>query len=260
MSISPTALVGGSGMILVALGVVAYGWARRLDWRYLVLGALAWIVTVGLKVAFAISLSQRLLAHARVWPEPWATVATSLAGGVLTGVFEVGLVWLVLRYTLLGRASWNQAFAFGAGFGAIEALLLGLVALTGAIVAMNAPQRLPEKVLEQMARSDNLLFQLAPIWERVFACLGHIAANVMIFYAVVRRAPRWIWLAFVYKSAIDAVAVIAHVKGYTDSLGPIWGVEAVVCLWGIAGLLVAIWIKPRYPQTESLPSVSSGPT
>src|SRR5689334_11859215 len=47
-------LLGGIGMILVALGFAAYAGLRQLGWGALGLGALAWGVTVTLKFAWAI--------------------------------------------------------------------------------------------------------------------------------------------------------------------------------------------------------------
>ena len=72
-AITPVALLSGVGMLAVAVGFVAYAATRPLGWRYLLLGALAWIVTVALKFAWAIPVNPPLynLAMAAL-PEPLA--------------------------------------------------------------------------------------------------------------------------------------------------------------------------------------------
>jgi uncharacterized membrane protein YhfC len=77
--------------------------------------------------------------------------------------------------------------------------------------------------------------------------LVHILANVLIFYAVARRKPKWFWLAFVYKTGIDAVAAFAQLWGL-ETLAKIWAIEAVVALWGLVGWLGIRWVQQRYPD------------
>ena len=95
----------------------------------------------------------------------------------------------------MGRVAWQERIAFGVGFGAIEALLLALVSLIATIVAIAIPDRVPAKLVESVAQGNAVLVQLAPISERLFCVLGHVATNVMVFYAVVRRAAALVWLA-----------------------------------------------------------------
>jgi uncharacterized membrane protein YhfC len=155
--ISPVALLGGAGMILVALGFIAYAAWRHLGWAYLGLGALAWVVTVAIKFALAIPLN----------PEIFAALTGALPGGIglglfdlyvglLTGLTEVLMVWLVMRYTRLGRVDWNRALVFGIGFGAIEALLLGLGSFATMLTAIIAPQVIPASAMSQASQKWTL--------------------------------------------------------------------------------------------------------
>ena len=108
-SVSPVALIGGLGMIIVAIGYVAYAIAKKLGVGYLLMGALAWAITVGLKFAWAVPINEPVLeALRRTVPESAANAIFYLYVGLLTGVFEVIPVWLVMRYTHLGRVSWPK--------------------------------------------------------------------------------------------------------------------------------------------------------
>jgi uncharacterized membrane protein YhfC len=247
-AVSSRALLGGAGMIAVAIGFVIYAALRKLGWGYLGLGALAWVVTVVLKFVWAIPINSLVYNGLYdVLPEVIAAPLFYLYVGALTGVFEVGIVWLVMRYTRLGRVSWERALAFGIGFGAVEAFLLGLSSLGTVLAALVAPGVFPLEALEQVSRLNNVLYGLAPIWERFFTVLVHILANVLIFYAVTQRRPRWFWLALIYKTGIDALAAFAQFWGL-ETLPRIWIIEAVVALWGIIGWLGIRWVQQRYPD------------
>jgi uncharacterized membrane protein YhfC len=166
--------------------------------------------------------------------------------GALTGIFEVGVVALLLNYTRLGKAAWPRAIAFGIGFGAIEALLFGVSSLSSMLAAMVISVALPPASIEVLARLGNILWVLAPVVERLAAILIHICSTVLIFYAVNTRQARWFWLAFGYKTAVDAAAAACvHIHGI-DTLDHVWTMEAILILFGLAGWLGLRWLAPRY--------------
>ncbi len=248
--VRPLALIGGGGMIVVALGFVIYAAVRKLGWGYLGLGALAWGLTVALKFAWAVPLNPPIYeALLNALPENAANLAFYLYVGALTGVFEVLLTWLVLRYTALGNTGWGRALAFGIGFGAVEALLLGFSSLASVGLALVMPEAVPPLALDQLAQLNNVLFALAPIWERFFTVLIHIFCNVLLFYGARKHESRWLWLSFAFKTGIDAVAAFAQVQGWV-TLDRIWIIEAVVGLWGLLGWWGTRWVAARYPGGE----------
>jgi uncharacterized membrane protein YhfC len=247
VSLSPIALLGGTGMILVALGFFTYAALRRLGWGYLALGALAWVVTVAIKFAWALPLNSRIYsALTGGLPGGIGAGLFDLYVGLLTGFTEVAIVWLVMRYTRLGKTTWERALAFGIGFGAIEAFLLGLGSLASALVAILAPQMIPPEAMTQLAVMNNVLYGIAPIVERFFTIWVHIFCNVLIFFAAAKTQTRWFWIAFWFKSLIDAVAGFAQTSGVIATTEGIWAIEAVVVLWGILGWLGVRWLEKRY--------------
>ena len=243
--VSPIALLSGAGMIAVAAGFVIYAIWRKLGWRYLGLGALAWVVTIILKFVWAFA------ANRAVYDALYAALPQSLAGplfylyvGALTGVFEVTLVWLVMRYTRLGQMTWPHALAFGIGFGAIEALLLGIQSLVNILVLMVMPALVPVGP-DMIAQVNNPLYLLAPVVERFFTILLHTFSNLLIIYGARTRRAIWYWLAFAYKTGVDAVAAFGQAQGLT-TFPEIWTIEAVVILWGTAALLGIRWLHARW--------------
>ncbi len=253
VTLTPLALLPGVGMLVVGLGFFAYALARRLGWRYLALGALLWALTVALKFAWAIPVNGPLYKTVMgALPQALANPLFYVYVGALTGVFEVGVTWLLLRYTRLGQASWGRVLAFGIGFGAIEAILVGLSPLVTVTLALVSPQSLPEVVRGSLEQLNNVWAGLAPVWERFFTIWVHIFSCALIFYAVVKRQARWFWLAFAYKTGIDAVAAYAQLSGLQDLAGldpvaRLWAIEAVVGVWGVVGMLGVRWLARRYP-------------
>ncbi|MDI7274393.1 MAG: YhfC family glutamic-type intramembrane protease [Anaerolineae bacterium] len=245
--VTPLALLPGVGMLGVALGFVLYGARRGPGRRYMLWGALAWVVTVALKFAWAIPINppvERALKAAL--PAAVAGPVLYVYVGALTGVFEVGVTYLALRYTRLGRAPWGSALAFGIGFGAVEAGLLAVSPLVSALAALTSPASLPPGLLTELARVNDPLLGLAPVWERFFAVWIHVFSNVLIFHALAARRPRWFWLAFVFKTAVDTVAAGGQTLAL-GSLGSMWTFEALVAAFGIAGWLGTRWLHGRYP-------------
>jgi uncharacterized membrane protein YhfC len=252
--LSPIALLGGTGMILVALGFIFYAVVSRLSWKYVVLGALDWIITVAVKFALAIPLNPGIYEGLKnALPGGLGLGLFDLYVGALTGITEVALVWLVMRYTRLGRVDWNHAFAFGLGFGTIEALLLGFGSFLTILVAILSPQLMPVEVQVQLAGMNNPLLGLAPIAERFFTIWVHILSNVLIFFGVAKLQARWFWLAFLFKSLLDAWAAFGQLSGMTGEIGTIWVLEALVILFGIIGWVGTRWVRSRYPAATEPP-------
>lgn len=243
--VPPLALLSGIGMIVVALGFAAYAVRHQLGWGGLALGAVAWGVTVALKFAWAIPCNPPIYTAVNQAMPSLCDPLFMAYVGALTGIFEVGLVALLLYSTRLGKAAWPGALAFGIGFGAMEALFFGVSSLSSTLVSMLISMLHP-LTPEVAARLSNILWVTAPVVERVAAVFIHMCANVLIFYAVNTRQARWFWLAFALKTAVDAAAAaFVHIVGI-DTLARGWMFEAMMILCGLAALLGLRWIAPRY--------------
>ncbi len=257
-TVSPLALLGGAGMALVAVGFVTYAILRRLGWAYLVLGAGAWMVAVALKFLWAVPLNTPIYNFLTGSLQVPGEMIFHLYVGALTGVFEVLLVWLMVRYTRMGRVDWQRTLAFGIGFGAFEAFLLGLLSLTTVSMAIYSPNLVPVDSLDSLAQSSGLLYSLAPISERIFVILVHIFCNTLIFYAAAMRKPGYFWFAFVFKSLMDSVASYAQLHGL-QTLGQVWLLEGIIAVFGIISWFGIRWLARHYPVQQGVaPAVQAG--
>lgn len=240
-SLTPLMLLGPLGMLAVAAAFIVYAVRRTHDWRYLIFGGVCWAVTVALKVVWAIA--GNLAVYRVLHPLPLGDWLYYLHIGALTGVCEVALVWLLLRYTSLGQVAWPRVLAFGIGFGALEALLLGLSGLGSVLAIVLAPELVPPSLGASLTGAQGLVNGLAAGWERFFVVLVHLFSNALLFYSVQRRQLRWFWLAFVFKSLMDAVAAWGQVTGL--DVPKTLSIEAIIAVWGILAWRGTRWVKAR---------------
>lgn len=254
LKLGPVVLLPGIGMILVALAFIVYAAARKiLDWRYLGLGALFWALTVALKFAFAIPVSPLVYNLLQVSRETLFSPGNLIAYlyiGAMTGVFEAGLAWVILRKIRWGKATWNQALVFGIGFGAFEALLLGLVNGGASLAGLLNPNTPSGSSLATLANNATLVMGMAPVVERLAVIFAHILACVLIFYAIASREAKWGWLAILYKTLLDAPGGFASFWG-SNTPEKLWTLEAVIVLFGLLGLWGTIQIARRYLKLQA---------
>lgn len=262
LKLTPMVLLPGIGMILVSLAFIIYTARRKmLGWRYLGLGALFWVLTVTVKFLFAIPVNSsvfQLLGGSYDNLFSLGNLVFYLYVGALTGIFEAGLAWLILRKIRWGKASWSQALVFGIGFGTVEAVLLGFSSLGSALAGLLAPDSLPVSALGSLASASTLAVGLAPVFERLCVIFAHIFACVLIFYAIASGEAKWGWLAILYKTLLDAPAGFASFWG-TGTASKIWTIEAIIAVFGLLGLCGTIWLARRYPQPPAEQPVSSLP-
>lgn len=253
IKLGPSSLLPGAGMILISLVFVIYAARRRwLGWRYLGMGMLFWVLTVIVKFAFAIPVNPILFRALGVTQDNLFSL-TNLIGyfyiGALTGIFEAGLTYLILRKIRWGKATRDQALAFGIGFGVVEALLLGLSGLVSVFIAIASPDTFPISALGTLANNATLVTGSAPVVERLFVILAHIFACALIFYAIASGETKWAWFAILYKTLLDAPAAFASFWG-VETTSKLWTIEAFIIVFGLLGLWGTIQIARRYPQSD----------
>jgi uncharacterized membrane protein YhfC len=168
---------------MVGVAVASALWIINLGamWSVLLLGALAWIISVALKIAWSVHTNKPILNFLK------SRLPTKLSGpfswsyiGLLTGIFECGIALaFVLKFDILYQASWVDILAFGVGFGAVEAFVLGLVALGGVVYHTIHPESIPEEDKEKWKITPNSLLMIpVGIVERAITLPIHIFTKV----------------------------------------------------------------------------------
>jgi hypothetical protein len=225
--------------ILLFLSMSLVGIAPSLFWRRrfrtrlatFALGAASWALAVALKVAWALPLNAAVKRALEAQLGGLGAVSFMAYVGVLTGVFEVGLVAILARTVKrLRAASWDDAVAFGLSFGGIEAVVLALAGAfqPGDVGALQA-------LLATLERASTI-----PI---------HVLSCVLVLRAADDARPwRPLALAFLYKSVVDGFAAWAILGyGVKTSTSKMLVFEVVLAAFAALSAVVVAVRAPREP-------------
>ena len=203
---------GPIGMILIGVfSILLWKLKRRVSLKIFLAGGIVWAAAVAPKILMDYGLTPAL--------SRWATLAYGPAGmmailgvyvGLRTGFFECGFTYLAFSKSRLKDMSVDEATAFGIGFGAFEAILLGLPAIVQILTFTFNPSLLNTlpPVERQMVESQlNLPTWVvpAPIMERFLTMFIHIFTALLVFTSVRHRKASFFLAAFSYKGFIDGL-------------------------------------------------------
>ncbi len=252
-----TNILSALGMMIAGLLFFLIPRARlRTNWWPFLFGALTWVVAVALKFAWAVPL------NTSVYHGLQTALGTGAGSyvfyvyvGLLTGIFECGVIYLAVRYLpAINAYDSKRALAFGYGFGAFEALLLGLGVLASALLVIFFPDTLSADIRAQFGPMDWALAPSGTV-ERIATVFVHAFTTWLVFYAVRSSRTFTFWLAFVFKSAIDAFAAWAQLDYGLTSVSHIWTVEAVVVGFGAVSVWGLYALRRRWAE---IPDTVSG--
>ncbi|HWB13251.1 MAG TPA: YhfC family glutamic-type intramembrane protease [Pirellulales bacterium] len=238
-------------MAVAVLAVLAWRRWRGASWVAFGLGALAWVVGVALKFGWSLPTNSLIRQGLeKVLPQSVSAPAFWLYVGLLTGVFECGISLLFVKRTRLKSSGWEGAVAFGIGFGAVEAFLLGLIQFLGLLVAVAIWDRFPEDARTAFSQSPiglGVAYVPLPIAERLSALLAHVFTCVLIVYGVRAGEQRWFWLAFVYKSVLDAFAAWGILATeFSKSISGMIAFESAIGVFAFLGLAGLAFLRGRF--------------
>ncbi len=248
--LSPIILLPGVGMLLIGLAFLVYG-IRQGGIKPAIWGGAFWLGTVTFKFIIAALFNQPIYQFLTAkLPGLPGTVIVSIYIGLLTGITEILITWLILSKTKFGQKVWNEILSFSLGFGATEAVMLGALSLLSMISALAMSDQIPISQLRSIALANNFFYDLAPIMERLFTIGVHLGCNVLIFYSILKREMRWFWYSFALKSGVDAIAGYAQLSGQLQSTAFIWTIEAFVIVFGLTGFWIARFLEPKFKKME----------
>ncbi len=247
------------GIILTLVVIVPVYWLAsrvKVKIRFFLLGALAWLLAVFGKV-LAVLPAQKFsifLENHGIMPE----ASLSLYSGLLTGVFECGIVLLFALYLKsLKNCDWNDQIGFGVGFAGLESLIPGVALLIFGFVLLGYPEVVnhlsPEtrNLAIPAANINGVLMVVASFVERLGALALHTFSALLIFLAVRTKVWKWFWVAFIYKFSVDATSsnlkFIFGDRVYT-SVSILWIVESILLVFDILGFAGILYLRKKWKK------------
>jgi uncharacterized membrane protein YhfC len=247
----------------IALGIYL---ARRTGqrWKLFLAGAVLFVVSQVLHIPFNLIVLNPILEQLGFGDGIFnaGLVVGALLLGLSAGLFEEITRWLGLRYWIKDARSWNSALMYGAGWGGIEAILLGLIVLWALVQALLYQQGLLQGLIpsEQLELVDA---QFAAYWEtplflnllgaveRSFALILHLSLSVMVMRAFTHNNRLWLVAAIAWHAFVDAVAVIAVTQISAVAT------EGIVAIMGVISLAIIFRLKEDDPPEGERPKPPS---
>ncbi len=249
-----------NGLLMIAMPIaLGIFLARRTGqrWKLFLVGAVLFVASQVLHIPFNLIVLNPMLKQLGFGDGGFnaALVVGALLLGLSAGLFEEITRWLGLRFWLRDTRSWNSALMYGAGWGGIEAILLGLTVLWVLTQALLWDQGLLQSLVpaEQLALVDE---QFAAYWdtplflnllgaaERSFALMLHLSLSVMVMRSFTHNNRLWLVAAIAWHAFVDAVAVVAITQISAVAT------EAIVAVMGGISLAIIFWLKESDPPPE----------
>ncbi len=237
--VHPLFLTTGVGMIAVGVFAVLYGIRVQGGlFAMVVIGGAAWFVSVTIKMLWAARTNRTIITFLKDrFPPKAAGPLSWVYVGALTGIFECGLVLLLARYVpLVRQADWADVITFGIGFGAAEAILLGLFQLLYVLTSESARKNPGRYAFTR----NNVLSIPLGIAERVVTLFIHVFTGALVVLAVQQGDPGLFWYAFIFKTLVDTVAAWLHLEkdimNITDAAAH-WRYQLIFACFGAVSLI-----------------------
>ena len=261
---NPFLLLSGMGMMAVAVAAFLY-WRKKAGIKFFAWGALIWTIAIAIKLlmdfTISIPIQQALLES---YPLLTVLITMGLYLGIRTGLFESGFTYIAVLKTKLRKMSFNEAVAFGIGFGGVEALLLGFFSFMDILTFILFPELMNALPLDQQAA---LLSQLdtstwiifAPIIERASVLLIHIFATVLVVYAVRAAKPVYFVASLLYKTITDGMIPLLVFYIGTATLLATYTMELPVIMLGLIGYLGTVKMRKKFQTRKPATKTAKRP-
>jgi uncharacterized membrane protein YhfC len=249
-----------NGLLMIAMPIaLGIYLARRTGqhWKLFFVGAVLFVVSQVLHIPFNLVVLNPILEQLGFGDGVLnaGLVVGALLLGLSAGLFEEITRWLGLRYWIKQARSWNSSLMYGAGWGGIEAILLGLVVLWALVQALLYQQGLLQELIpsEQLELVDA---QFAAYWEtplflnllgaveRLFALMLHLSLSVMVMRAFTHNNRLWLVAAIAWHSFVDATAVVAVTQISAVAT------EGIIAIMGVISLAIIFRLKEDDPPEQ----------
>ena len=243
-----------------------------LNWKVYAIGVLFFVLVQLIHAPLVVVMQQPMTDYVgRIFPDHVMAVAVyAIILGLLAGLFEELGRFIVYGRFFIGNKvplSIQNGMLFGAGWGGVESIIIGLLILLTMFSYLNAAPLTDEQVTQinvsmngtltsvKAAEIDKQLTDLMALTpgdilpgmaERIFAVILHITWSVMVLSAIVEKRNELLILAVLWHSATDAL---------TFFVGQIYGVmaaEGVLFVFALAGFL---YLREKCSKTNAKPSL-----
>ena len=257
--LSITHILNGLLMIAIPVGLAIFLKRRfKHSWVLYFSGVLGFILSQVGHIPFNSLLTmlfQREILPAP--PEAYALAFNAIVLGLSAGLWEELVRYGMMRWWIARPVrTWSKALFFGSGWGGIEAILFGILALYSfvqltALRTMDLSNVLsPEQwgVLQQQIReywSMSWGLSLLGAYERMWALVLQMCLTVIVLQAFTRGRIYWLWLAVAAHAIVDALAV--YVLGRWGALPA----EGVLTVMGLLAIAVIFALRRPDPIEEA---------
>ncbi len=250
-----------NSLLMLVLPVLLGIWLVRrykVGWKLFLLGAAGFVVSQ----IFHIPFNQYVL-------NPFTTgileqgetigrvLLVALLLGLSAGVFEEVTRFIFYRF-MKNRRQWDEGLMFGAGWGGIESIILGLLAATtianvyiyqsGLIETIVPAEQLannPDAIaaaaqqIEELVNSPPWMFLLGAV-ERVSALVLHLSLSILVLQVFVRKNIGWLFVAIGWHALVNSVAVFGALQEWDLLL-----IEAVIAAAAVISFFIIRRLKPE---------------
>ena len=244
-------LLSPIGMMIVGLAAIFF-WKlkKRVSWKYFGYGALLWTLAVIPKIIMDITVSPYLYAGVAGYGTAALIVGVGLYLGLRTGLLESGFTYLAAgKVRELKRIKLNDAIAFGIGFGAFEAVFLGIASFLSLSLFVLDPSAAGLLTAEQQASLDSpTIIVGAAVLERIFAISIHVFASLLVFYSLAKKRVSYLAYSIIFKAAVDGIIPFLTYYIDTSTVAGIYLIEVPFLGLAAIGLLGTWRLMGKYPS------------
>ena len=250
-----------NALLMIVFGIAAGAILTqqlKLGWRLYLIGAATFVISQLFHLPFN-SLILNPFLRTQVIPNldgVSETLAIAVLGGLSAGLFEEFTRYGVLRWWARKARTWPQGLLFGAGHGGAEAILLGVlvaISLINMIVLKDAdlPALVPPEQLDQVHELVQAYWStpwhttLLGALERALTIPLQISFAVLVLQAFTRGRFRWVWLAVLWHTFIDAAAVFA------SQYWNVYAAEFLLAVMSAIGIAVILALRGPGPVDQA---------
>ncbi len=247
-----------NGLLMIAMPIaLGIYLARRMGkrWKLFLVGAVLFVASQVLHIPFNLIVLNPILEQIGFGQGNFgaALLLGALLLGLSAGLFEEITRWLGLRYWIKEARTWSSSLMYGAGWGGMEAILVGLAVLWALTQALLWERGFLQSLIpaDQLALVDE---QFAAYWdtplflnllgaaERSFALMLHLSLSVMVMRVFTHNNRLWLVAAIAWHTFVNAVAVVAITQISAVAT------EAIVAVMGGISLVIVFYLKESDPD------------